>query len=231
MASPAAPELPDTWEAAEPTESPSGPSQVLSKGPTTSNRIAITIDDGYDDEVVAGYVDFVVRTGIHLTFSPNGLYNHAWAPHGDQLKPLLERGQIQLINHTFSHRDLRGLTDAQIREELERNEQWVSETFGIGTRPYYRPPFGFHNEHVDGVAAELGYRNTVMWSGSYGDSTVLTPDYLMSQARKYLEPGVILLGHANHPTVLGLLDQIMDLIRQRDLDPVTLNEMFGTHGP
>ena len=37
-----------------------------------------------------------------------------------------------------------------------------------------------------------------------------------------------MLGHANHPTVLGLFDQIQQLIGQRGLTPVTLDEMFGT---
>ncbi|NIH83342.1 polysaccharide deacetylase family protein [Amycolatopsis granulosa] len=203
-----------------------GPTGLLSKGPAGSNQIALTVDDGYSNEVVAGYVAFAQRTGIHLTFSPNGLYAHAWAPHAATLAPLIEAGQVQIINHTFNHHDLRPMTDAQIRAELERNDEWVSTTFGTRTTPYYRPPFGFHNAHVDGVAAELGYRNTVMWNGSYGDSKLVTPDYLMSQARRYLQPGTILLGHANHPTVLGLLDQIADLIRERHLTPVTLREMF-----
>jgi hypothetical protein len=68
----------------------------------------------------------------------------------------------------------------------------------------------------------------VLWDGSYSDSEVITPQFLMSQAQKYLKPGVIMLGHANHPTVLGLFDQIMDLIKQRRLQPVTMDEMFGT---
>ncbi|HVW42646.1 MAG TPA: polysaccharide deacetylase family protein [Amycolatopsis sp.] len=203
-----------------------GPTTVLSKGPTAGNKIALTVDDGYSDEVVAGYVAFAQRTGIHLTFSPNGLYAHAWAPHAGTIKPLIEAGQVQIINHTFSHHDLRAMSDAQVRTELTRNDDWVDATFGTRTTPYYRPPFGFHNTHIDGLAAELGYRNTVMWNGSYGDSKLVTADYLMSQARKYLRPGTILLGHANHPTVLGLLDQIADLIRQRHLTPVTLAEMF-----
>ncbi|MDQ0383046.1 polysaccharide deacetylase family protein [Amycolatopsis thermophila] len=203
-----------------------GPTRVLSKGPAAGHQIALTVDDGYDNAVVAGYVAFAQRTGIHLTFSPNGLYAHAWAPHAATLKPLIEAGQVQIINHTYSHHDLRAMTDAQIRAELDRNDEWVSTTFGTRTTPYYRPPFGFHNAHVDGIAAELGYRNTVMWNGSYGDSKPVTPDYLMSQARRYLQPGTILLGHANHPTVLGLLDQIADLIRERHLTPVTLREMF-----
>jgi hypothetical protein len=68
----------------------------------------------------------------------------------------------------------------------------------------------------------------MLWNGSYSDSEVITPEFLMSMAQKYLQPGVIMLGHANHPTVLGLFDQITNLIKQRNLTPVTLDEMFGT---
>jgi hypothetical protein len=39
---------------------------------------------------------------------------------------------------------------------------------------------------------------------------------------------VIDLGYANHPTILGLFDQIAELIKDRTLAPVTLDEMFGT---
>ena len=221
---------------ARPPDRPSAPSQqppsaggrrVLTQAPTATNRIALTVDDGYRDEVVAGYVDFALRTGIHLTFSPNGLYAHAWAPHATQLKPLIERGQVQMMNHTFNHPDLRKLTDPQIRAELERNDEWVQAVFGVSTKPYYRPPYGLHNEHIDGIAADLGYPNTVLWSGSFGDWKQVTPEFLLAQARQCLQPGVILLGHANHPTVLGLFDQITDLIKQRNLDPATLNEMFA----
>jgi hypothetical protein len=47
--------------------------------------------------------------------------------------------------------------------------------------------------------------------------------------RSGLTPGRIVLGHANHPTILGLFDQISDLLRERDLQPATLDEFFGTN--
>ncbi len=219
---------PHNWDTPVPPAPEGGPTRVLSHGPPGTDKIALTVDDGYNDMVVTGYVDFAVRTGIHLTFGPNGTYAHAWAPHADQLRPLVERRQVQIINHTFSHLDLRRMTDAQIRAELERNEDWVTRTFRTSTKPYYRPPFGFHNEHIDGVANEIGYRNTVLWNGTYGDSEPITPAYLMTQARKYLRPGTIMLGHANHPAILGLFDQITELIRQRNLTPATLNELLAT---
>jgi peptidoglycan/xylan/chitin deacetylase (PgdA/CDA1 family) len=202
---------------------------VVFAGPgDAGNRIALTVDDGTAPEVVAGYVVFAQRSGIHLTFSPNGIYERQWAPHAAVLRPLVARGQVQIMNHTFTHRDLRPMTEAGIRDELERNDAWVVRTFGTTTRPYYRPPFGFHTPTVDGVAAGLGWTRTMMWNGSFSDSEVVTPEFLMAEARRYLEPGVINLGHANHPTVLGLFDQLTALIRERRLDPVTLDEMFGT---
>jgi hypothetical protein len=40
---------------------------------------------------------------------------------------------------------------------------------------------------------------------------------------------MIMFGHANHPTVLGLFDQISQLVHDRQLRRVTHDEMFGTH--
>lgn len=211
-----------------PRPHPGASTKIDHVDPGTDRRICLTVDDGFNAEVVAGYVTFAQRTGIHLTFSPNGTYSREWAPHAGALEPLLANGQVQIINHTFSHHDLTRMSDARITHELEKNDDWVRQHFGITTRPYYRPPYGYHNEHVDGLAASLGYTRTVMWNGSYSDSEIITPQFLMSQARKYLNPGVLMLCHANHPTVLGLFDQIMDLIHQRRLTPVTLDEMFGT---
>jgi len=205
-----------------------GPSKVVFSGPTTGRRIVLTVDDGTCAECVAGYAEFAVRTGTHLTFSPNGKYAHEWQPHAEALRPLVAARQVQIMNHTFSHRDLRKLPEAQVREELERNDEWVVSIFGTTTRPYYRPPFGFHNPTVDSIAGGLGYTRSVLWNGSYSDSETVTPQFLVSEAAKYLAPGVIMLGHANHPTVLGLFDQILALIHDRQLEPVTLDEMFGT---
>jgi peptidoglycan/xylan/chitin deacetylase (PgdA/CDA1 family) len=207
---------------------------VLRSGPVSAGprrAVALTVDDGLSSGCVAGYVDFVRRSGIHLTFSPNGCYGQEWAPHAPRLIPLIEHGQVQLMNHTFTHRSLPGLPPGAVEEELERNEAWIGRTFATTTRPYYRPPFGRHTPAVNAAAAAAGFDRVVLWDGSYSDSELVTPAFLMSEARKYLAPRGIVLGHANHPTVLGLFDQILDLLKERALTPATLDEMFGTHRP
>jgi peptidoglycan-N-acetylglucosamine deacetylase len=228
-----APDLVAPLKVGEPTKEPGGV-VVLRGGPPSSGparAVALTVDDGFCAGCVSGYVAFVQRSGIHLTFSPNGCYAHAWTPHAPALRPLIHQGQLQLMNHTFTHRSLPGLPAATVREELERNEDWITRTFATTTRPYYRPPFGRHNPEVNATAAAAGFDRVVLWNGSYSDSELITPQFLMGQARKYLAPRGIVLGHANHPTVLGLFDQLLELITQRALTPTTLDEMFGTRRP
>jgi peptidoglycan/xylan/chitin deacetylase (PgdA/CDA1 family) len=204
-----------------------GRPRVISHGPATLNEIALTIDDGTSEETVAGYVDFAYRTGIHLTFCPNGSFG-AWSRHSSAIRPLVETGQIQIANHTWSHPDLRGLSDAKVRGEIERNEHWIQTTFGITGRPWFRPPFGYRDARVDSIAGKLGYTNVLIWNGTFGDSGPIPAELLLSLAEQWMKPGTIMLGHANHPTVLGLFDQIQEIMASRDLHPVTLDEMFST---
>ena len=93
------------------------------------------------------YVAFARSSGIHITFSPNGRYDAIWSPLAEtlNLKPLIETGQVQIGNHTYNHPDLKKLSDTAVRTELERNEAWIEQVFGITARPWWRPPYGFHN--------------------------------------------------------------------------------------
>jgi peptidoglycan/xylan/chitin deacetylase (PgdA/CDA1 family) len=197
-------------------------------GPGNSPRVALTIDDGYDAETVAGYVAFAERTRLPITFSPNGAYRRIWEAHARQLRPLIQAGQVQIGNHTYTHLNLLTRTNGQIRDDVERNEEWIQRTFGITSRPWFRPPFGKHNARTDALLGELGFTKILMWEGSFGDSRLLTPEVLLGEARKWLTGGRIVLGHANHPTVTHLFDQLLALIHQRGLELVTLDAMFGT---
>jgi peptidoglycan/xylan/chitin deacetylase (PgdA/CDA1 family) len=205
-----------------------GPAVVVSQALTSTSQIAITIDDGFCEECVAGYVDFAERTGVKLTFSPNGTYSDIWNRYASRLRPLIAAGQVQMGNHTWSHANLLNLSDAGIRTEIQRNEDWLQSVFGVTGRPWFRPPYGYRNARTDAAAASIGYTRIVMWNATLGDATLETPDVLMGLASKWIKAGAILLGHANYPTVIHLFDQLQALIAGRGLQPVTLDAMFGT---
>jgi peptidoglycan-N-acetylglucosamine deacetylase len=190
--------------------------------------MAITIDDGFCAECAQAYAALAEATGIHLTFNPNGCYGSIWTPLAKTLRPLIEAGQVQIGNHTFNHWWLTNLSDSQVTSQLEQNEEWIQQTYGITARPWWRPPFGSHDERTDELAASLGYTNVLMWNGSYGDSTPIRPREILALARQYLHPGVVMLGHANYPEVTGIFPQLAEVVAARGLHPVTLDEMFGT---
>ncbi len=205
-----------------------GKPKVVSGAPAATSQVAFTVDDGYCAECVSGYVDFAARTGIHLTFLPNGTYNKFWTPHAERLRPLIAAGQVQIANHTWSHKDVTKLSEAGMRDEIKRNDTWIEETFGITGRPYFRPPYGTHNARTDAVAASLGYTSILLWNGTLGDATLESPEELLGLADKWIQAGAIVLGHANHPTVLGLFGQLQQIIAERGLQPVTLDTMLGS---
>lgn len=201
---------------------------MLYSAPEGTRQIALTIDDGYSDECVDGYLHFAEQSGMPLTFLPNGIYADTWDPRAERLQPMIETGQVQIANHTMSHLDLTECDDATIQAEIETNEQWVQRIFGVTTRPYLRPPYGARDERTDQIAASLGFTHITIWSGTLGDSGSVEPAALLDLARTYVQPGAVVLGHANTPSVLGSLGDIHALIIERDLQPVTLDTMFGT---
>jgi peptidoglycan-N-acetylglucosamine deacetylase len=208
-----------------------GPSQVFWQGPpaaAAARQVAITIDDGFCAECANAYAAMAEATGIHITFNPNGCYGEIWNPLAKTLRPLIEAGQVQIGNHTFNHWWLTDLTDAQVIAQLEQNEEWIEQTYGITARPWWRPPYGAYDERTNELAASIGYTNVLMWNGSFGDSTPIPPRVIMELAREYLHRGVVMLGHANYPAVSHLFPRIAEIIARRHLQPVTLDEMFGT---
>ena len=67
-----------------------------------------------------------------------------------------------------------------------------------------------------------------MWNGTLGDSRVLGPDELLGYARQWFAARAIIVGHANHPTVTTVYGQLLDLIAERQLQTVTLADVWAT---
>jgi peptidoglycan-N-acetylglucosamine deacetylase len=190
------------------------------------NEVALTVDDGTDPEVVAAYAALARRTGLRLTFFVNGLMT-SWTEHASALRPLVDDGQVFMANHTWSHRDLTALTAEQITDEVTRNENFLSNTYGTLGRPFLRPPYGNLSAQVSAQLDDLGYPAKTMWFGSLGDATEVSASTILANARAWLKPQSLVIGHANHPPVIQVLDQIAALIADRRLQPVHLGDVYS----
>lgn len=205
-----------------------GPPSHITSLDGAGKNIALTIDDGVSAEVVSAYIDFARATGVRFTFFVTGRYR-SWTEHKDMLRPLVDSGQIQLANHTWTHADLTRCSGKEIQSELVRCERFLNTTFGVTGKPFMRPPYGAYNRFVDSVAADLGYTSITTWYGTFGDSGLITQPVLLDLARKWIRPQAVIIGHANHSTVTHLYGPIADIIRSRHLQTVTLDDAW--YGP
>ena len=199
---------------------------VLSALPGPGDLLSLTLDDGVDTGVVRAYAQLAKDTGIRLTMFVTGVFS-SWTDNRDLLQPLVESGQIQLGNHTWVHPDLTKLTGARVADELRRTDQFIRDTFGVDATPYYRPPYGAYNDLVQSVAADFGYTQTALWDGNIGDDQILAPRDIVANADQYYVPQKIVIGHLNHPPVTGVYHELVDIIHDRHLRTVTLDDVFS----
>ena len=194
--------------------------------PGEGKYIAWTVDDGADPEVVRAYAEFARRTGTRLTFFINGQYP-AFKQHRDLLLPLVKSGQLQIANHTYSHAALTSLTDEQIVQELTRNDEEIMRLFGVSSKPYFRPPYGYYDARVLAAAASCGFTRPVLWYGSLADSSNISSAEVYAYAEKYALAQHIVIGHLNYRGVVSELDRIRALLDRRGLKTVTIRDYYG----
>ncbi|MDT5098482.1 MAG: hypothetical protein QOC76_2219 [Mycobacterium sp.] len=198
---------------------------VLSSLPDDGDLLALTVDDGVSSDVVRLYTEFARDTGVRLTYFVNGVYR-SWTENQALLRPLVDSGQIQLGNHTWSHPDLTKLPLTAVAEELRHTHDFLWKAYGTDARPYFRPPYGAHDANVDKISGELGYTADTLWSGSLEDHVVIPADEIVKMADKYFTPGAIVIGHLNHKPVTHVYGRLVDLIRERRLRTVTLRDVY-----
>ena len=188
--------------------------------------IAWTVDDGASPEAIRGYAEFSKRTNTRLTFFINASYT-GFKEHVSLLRPLVQSGQIQVANHTYSHADLTTLDAEGVKEELQRNEDEIMSMFGVSSKPYFRPPYGRYNDAVLKAAGEIGFTRPVMWNGTTGDEAKTSSRVIYMRCIRYMLPQQIVLGHLNYETIIPILDKVKGLIDDRGLTAVTVRDYYG----
>lgn len=194
--------------------------------PEVGNRIAITLDDGSNSEVLRQYLRFAKQTGIRLTFFVTGHFS-SWIDNARRLQPLVDSGQIQLEHHSWSHPDFTTLSDAEVVDQLDRNASFLWNTFGVKDRKYFRPPYGAKNHRVESIVTEEGFRTLLMWDKEISDWDLShSVDAIKRDADLALLPGRLVLGHLNMLNSVAALDYFGEIIHTRGLQPVTLDDLF-----
>ncbi|MCX4758819.1 polysaccharide deacetylase family protein [Kitasatospora purpeofusca] len=151
--------------------------------------VALTIDDGPDPRHTPTVLALLEQHGIRATFF---LIGENAVEHPDLVREIAARGH-HIANHTWTHPDLRRLSGAKVREELERTSELLHRTTGKAPS-WFRAPGGDWSPASLKVSAELGMR-PMAWSVDPRDwarpGTVVITDRILKDVR----PGSIVLNH------------------------------------
>lgn len=187
---------------------------------TRQKLAAISFDDG-PNPGTGRILDVLAGKGVRATFFVVGGMAES---NPDMLRRMSSDGH-EIQNHTYSHRNLRYLSDVEIERELIRTAIIIRETTGKTSR-YFRAPGGNQNGNLGASAGKLGY-SAIFWTVNCAKNEGTTPDKIIKQVAKEAVPGSIILMHNLEEVTLAALPTVIDDLRAKGYKLVTLSELLS----
>ena len=192
-----------------------------SGGVDCANCVAITYDDGPGAETNR-LLDKLKAKNAHASFM-------VLAPSAEQHPELLKRMKAEghtIGNHTKSHRQLNTLSPEQVSQEIDAGNAAIKKATGQSTR-WVRPPYGATNATVDQVTRDKGV-SQALWDVDTVDWKDRNSEHVCSSAVQGARAGSIVLMHDIHPTTVDAADCVIDGLRAKGLEPVSLDRLLRT---
>ena len=195
-----------------------------SGGVDCANCVAITYDDGPGAETNR-LLDKLKAKNAHASFM-------VIAPSAEQHPELLKRMKAEghtIGNHTKSHRQLNTLSPEQVSQEIDAGNAAIKKATGQSTR-WVRPPYGATNATVDQVTRDKSV-SQALWDVDTVDWKDRNSEHVCSSAVQGARAGSIVLMHDIHPTTVDAADCVIDGLRAKGLEPVSLDRLLRTPVP
>jgi peptidoglycan-N-acetylglucosamine deacetylase len=194
--------------------------RVLTRGPATARRIAITFDDGPQRDTLA-LLDLLDDLDVAATFFLMGDLSEQ---RPEIVREYVRRGH-QVGAHGYNHHRFPSLTLRELDAQLEATE------IAIGPQPHgrwVRPPYGKLGVRSFGRLLATD-RVIALWSFDSADYDATDPDVLVERcAPRAIVPGDVLLFHEGMPATLAALPRIIGALHADGYECVTMADLFAT---
>ncbi len=225
--------VPSVSIAPGPTPRADGSSLLVSNGSRDSTAVALTFDMGGRLDPALSIIDWLIAHDVRATIFPTGTATSETAIGRGVMERVAAHPELfSLGNHSWDHPDFRDLDATAIASQLERTEQTLEPLVGRTTKPFFRPPYGSQDEAVRDAVGAAGWAYTVMWDVDTIDWRPTsdggpTADDVVAKVVSRARGGSIVLMHLGGWHTLEALPRIVDGLRARGLEPVTLGELLG----
>ncbi len=216
-----------------PTPPADGTSLLVGNGPRGGNGVALTFDMGGRLDPALDIVDWLIAHDVEATVFPTGAAATATDVGQEVMRRVAAHPDLFTIgNHTWDHPDLTKLDAAAIAKELQDTETAIESLVGRSTLPFFRPPNGSQDLAVRQTVGRLGWTYTILWDVDTIDWKPTsdggpTADDIVAKVLSRATGGSIVLMHLGGYETLAALPRIVDGLRARGLEPVTLSRLLG----
>lgn len=191
--------------------------------------IYLTFDNGYEQGYTADILDVLKENKVPATFFVTG---HYVKDQPELIKRFVKEGHI-IGNHSHSHFDFTTLSEAEIKQELEKVEKAVALLTPQKSMQYLRTPRGTFSDKTLAYTTELGYIQ-VFWSLAFMDWDINKQkgaDYAYEAIMRQVHPGAIILLHAVSEDNALALDKVIKNLKEdgytfRSLDELMLKNLL-----
>ena len=189
--------------------------------PTNGKKsVALTFDDG-PSKHTARILNCLEANGAKATFFVVGPNVQKF---GDTLRRAVSLG-MEIGNHTVNHPNLKTLSEAEIKSEINTNADYVEAATGIRPR-LVRPPYGNYTDKILAIANQpfiLWSIDTLDWKTRNAQKTI---DSVLSSVK---DGDIILMHDLYEPTAEAAEKIIPELIKM-GFDLVTVPELAARKG-
>jgi peptidoglycan/xylan/chitin deacetylase (PgdA/CDA1 family) len=206
---------------------PSAPAKVTySQCNVDGPYIAMTYDDGPHGVQTPRLLDMLKQRRIKATFFVVG---KCVAEYPEIARRIVAEGH-EIANHSWSHPTLSSMTEASVREQLDRTHQVIKQATGIETR-LFRPPYGaFTQRQRNWAHAIYGYR-TILWDVDTLDWKHRSPARTEAIAMEQTKSGSIILTHDIHKATIDAMPSLLDGLLAKGFKFVTVSELIAMDRP
>ena len=193
------------------------------RGDPRRREIALTIDDGPHPLYTPKLLQILKQNGVHATFFVVGEQAERYP---DLIRAEVAAGN-EVGNHTYDHVSLVKIPPEYIDIEITACGDVIKRITGK-TPHLFRPPGGEYNKEVAESVEALGYK-LVLYSDDPGDYAQPGTKLIETRTLNTIGNGGIILLHDGSAQTLTILPQIIQRLKSRGFQFVTVDQMLQSN--
>ena len=202
---------------------PLGPARYVPHGDRTASQVALTFHASGDPALAQQLLDVVARAGVPITVFGVGQW---MAAHPDLVSRIAHDGH-ELANHTLTHQAMGTLSAEQIGHEVVGCAD-VLRTLTGSITAWFRPSgIAVPTAAILDQAGRAGYPVSVGYDVDSLDFQDPGAAAVQANVLDHVQPGSIVSLHFGHQGTIAAFGPIVDGLRSRQLEPVTVTRLLG----